>query len=262
MSKARQIADGTRYVDAAGGDRFTGSLHMDSDPVGLGSSNNNPGTRYNISSTSIADIHIVPTSQGTSTSVKNHGITFSGSPADLYTQGGLIFTQNSNDGTSVGLFTTDAYATGPQLGLSVEPQGFVVTPRSPWWYAWADLYYPTSTSTSEGFWANLTNNPTNVATGSSPNYNSSTGKFTAPVTGKYFVTTSYSRSGGNAVLEIYKNNSPTGMRALSYGTDWQTAAVSEVVNLSAGDTVGVHYGATNSTTVSGYRIHFSGFLIG
>jgi hypothetical protein len=96
-------------------------------------------------------------------------------------------------------------------------------------------------------------------------YNTSNGRFTAPVTGKYFITTYCAaenvdtwggcdiRINGTAYKSMYAR------RYLSSGSEWCTNTT--IVNLSAGDYVIIYNG---ENTVSGGRTNngFSGYLIG
>lgn len=50
-------------------------------------------------------------------------ITFPGNASSV--QGGLYLSQNSSTGTSLGIFTTDSYSTGPQLAMSIFDNGVV-----------------------------------------------------------------------------------------------------------------------------------------
>lgn len=87
------------------------------------------------------------------------------------------------------------------------------------------------------------------------------GRFTAPFAGYYYFSGQFSRSQGNATLEIFKGVSSLGIRSLSYGADWNTASVSCITYLNKDEYVYLRFGATNGTTTYGYRINFSGHLI-
>lgn len=146
--------------------------------------------------------------------------------------------------------------------LIIDSAGRLVVPNQPAFLAWSDLYSPTKNYTSEVVFNNANTNGLNVSTNVNGHFSSTTGAFTAPVAGRYFFAAGFSRSGGNATIDIYKNGSSTGVRHLSYGTDWQPASTSLVLTLAASDFVQLYFGGTNATTTSGYRIHFCGHMLG
>lgn len=101
-----------------------------------------------------------------------------------------------------------------------------------------------------------------LITNSGEHFNPANGRFTAPVDGLYSFSANYTRSGGNAILQLSKNGViVTTHQSLSYGVDWQTVALSYVLALKAGDYVTAEYGPTNSTTVASYGSLFSGHLV-
>lgn len=96
-------------------------------------------------------------------------------------------------------------------------------------------------------------------------YNNSTGKFTAPVGGKYFFTCSIWPSGtmdaNNTYLAFYQNDSTE--RTGSHGaTNRQEITISSVLSMSANDTMLVKILGGWSRQGSFPRNNFSGFLVG
>lgn len=68
------------------------------------------------------DLHISSNTGGSNaTTCQQYGITFTNGGGQ--TQGGLVLSENGSDGTGIGLFTTESYAAGPKLGLSIDPYG-------------------------------------------------------------------------------------------------------------------------------------------
>jgi len=80
-------------------------------------------------------------------------------------------------------------------------------------------------------------------------YNSSTGIFTAPVTGLYNISASFYNSTGTnyAVVDIKKNDSIMFRQAVGYVIP--DATISGAVYLNAGDTTGIHSTYANSQSI-------------
>jgi len=78
--------------------------------------------RFVLGTGSQADIHIASSVNGTNnTTTQQYGLTFS--PSGGSTQAGIIISENGSDGTGIGFYTTNSYATGPQLGFYIDPYG-------------------------------------------------------------------------------------------------------------------------------------------
>lgn len=143
---------------------------------------------------------------------------------------------------------------------SIDSVGRFSYPQQPCFYAWSDIYSPTKNYTSEVVFSNSTTNGLTTVTNVGNNFSAVTGRFVAPIAGYYFFSGSFSRTAGNATLDIYKNGSSVGCRHLSYGADWQTVSATVIIPLAVSDYVELRFGGTNGTTTSGYRIHFTGRL--
>ena len=141
-------------------------------------------------------------------------------------------------------------------------RGTVLMPEKPAFYVWSDIYTPQRTYASEVIFNTANSNGINLTTNIGGHFVASTGRFTAPIGGTYSFVGAFSRSGGNATIDIFRNGGSVGVRHLSYGADWQTATASAILTLAAGDFVQLAFGGTNGTTTSGYRIHFMGEQIG
>lgn len=175
------------------------------------------------------------------------------------TQSGLVSTgTQSFAGNKTFSGTTIAFT-----GTTINVSGNVLTPNRPMFSVYSDIYSVGQSYSTEVFYQ-TSNVPSGISTiiNIGTNFNATNGRFTAPVAGYYYFSAEFVRSLGNATLELFKNGTSIGPRSLSYGADWQTANVSCAVYLNASDYVYLRFGGTNGTTTSGYRINFSGYLIG
>ena len=143
-------------------------------------------------------------------------------------------------------------------------KGRVIVPNQPMFSVYSDLYVSGGQSYSSEVFYQTSSTPlgivTNVNIGS--HFNATNGRFTAPVDGYYFFSAEFSRIAGNATLELYKQGSSSGIRNLSYGDQWESVSVSGIIYLTASQYVNLRFGGTNGTTTRGYRINFSGYLVG
>lgn len=176
------------------------------------------------------------------------------------TQSGLV-------GTGAQTFAGDKTFSGTTIaftGTTLNVNGNILTPNRPIFSVYSDLYVSGGQTYSTEVFYQTSNTPLGISTiiNVGSNFNASNGRFTAPVAGYYYFSAEFSRTLGNATLEFYKNGSSVGVRSLSYGADWQTAKVSCGVYLNSSDYMNLRFGGTNSTTTNGYRINFSGYLIG
>ena len=192
------------------------------------------------------------------------------------TGGYLYLGRENSTGATFGLgaysgiiYSTGAYplvtAVNGAERMRISSAGVVTMPNQPAFGISFDIYTYSLVNTSAAIGTSTLSYNGYTLLASSANFNSATGTFTAPVSGKYYLTAHYTRSGGNARITIFKNGSSIagqGAYLLSYGADWQTATISIVVSLSANDNVAAVIDAVNGTTVSGYSCSFSGHLIG
>lgn len=146
------------------------------------------------------------------------------------------------------------------IAAYIDASGRVTMPYQPAFHAYADIYGTSQTgnvlfkSSAQNF--TLENN-------AGGHFNTSTGRFTAPVNGRYMFTGSYSRSQDNGGVWMQVNSNALGMWNLSYGADWQTACMSRVVYMNANDYFEFYYGSVGpSFTCQGYKVMLSGYLLG
>ena len=230
-------------------------------------------TTFNVAQNVIGGLHFA-TQQGTSTSAKAEAaITFGYNLSLTNAQAGIYVTNDTSSGTAMALATTDNYATGPQIGLSIANNGGVNVPRTwltvpnqPAWHAYytgtADLAITIGTTT-------FTYNIASVNNGS--NYSTSSGRFTAPVAGTYYV---YAQVQYAAIvapsftgLYITKNGSLY-VDGYTQNTGYSEPGVKATITLAAGDFLQVvaNYSVSASASViqlsAGTRNYFGGYLIG
>jgi hypothetical protein len=91
-------------------------------------------------------------------------------------------------------------------------------------------------------------------------FSTTTGLFTAPISGKYFFSFSFSTEDTNShFVNLVKNGSTYPNNMLNYGVVYQPGTNTQIMNLSAGDTVSARRRA------SGYAVYyawFCGYLLG
>ena len=98
------------------------------------------------------------------------------------------------------------------------------------------------------------------------NYSTSTGKFTAPITGIYWLAwnITFNAQSGNKQIEIYVNSSDISIQAISGmaagDNEYQSAAISFAYQLTANDTIYAKVIAGAVEGASG-RCSFSGYLL-
>jgi len=106
-------------------DTLTGTLTVDTDLSGTGDANRG----FTATKTNLGAVHAAGGEGGVTTSADTTPmITIPGNTAGQV-QGGIYASQNSSTGTSISIFTTDSYSTGPQQSLTVLDNGNVSVNR-------------------------------------------------------------------------------------------------------------------------------------
>ena len=143
----------------------------------------NGASRFTVNANTVLTHHISSSSYGGSAvSTYQYGLSFGpGGPYGVGsgTQSAIAISENGADGTAIGLFTTNNYAGGPNLNMIVDPAGRVTSPNQP--YARVSKNNGNITGASVIVFNTVNDDTTGM-------YNSSTGRFTAPVTGRYLCT--------------------------------------------------------------------------
>lgn len=181
----------------------------------------------------------------------------------LRAQSGGIYRWNVDNNSTSSTFRIfredDATAANGTTSFQIDSSGRVMMPYQPCFHA---THSNNSLTTGEIVWGNSIFN-----TGS--NYSTSTGRFTAPVSGNYFFrahTLISNASSGEARIAIYKNSAGYGgLRFITIkpANQWWTLICEGHVSMTANEYVSV-YMETNPGTLysdSAYN-SFSGHLVG
>jgi len=149
--------------------------------------------------------------------------------------------------------------TGNTERMRIDASGRVTKPYQPSFFASGNQGFQT---TASGATIVLDTATFNVGS----HYSTSTGRFTAPVTGKYFVSfMCYTQSTGTLTLK--KNGSDFSVTDVAFlylpnNVSARSGGISGLIHLNANDYI--HFGARNNQQVYYYQGHttFSAFLIG
>ena len=168
-------------------------------------------------------------------------------------------TYNSSDADIRFYTRTGALDSESNLRMNIMGDGYVKTPSQPSFRATKSG----STFNTGGGTVVFDQNQHN--TGS--NYNTSNGRFTAPVDGTYIFHyySIYQGNSGNELWDFLKNGSTfAGSRmhfsSGSVGNNWDNITNTQIINLSANDYVEIY--ATDHTLHGGDWCHFCGHLLG
>ena len=214
---------------------------------------------------------------GTTNGVHSPAIAFSNrsNSNDYETAFGIIIGKKTGQGVDANWSAGELhFYTGKEASymdnnpdLRITSQGHILTIRQPAFFAHTGPTAYSSTTTAIPFSVEFTDNGNN--------YNSTNGRFTAPVTGRYYFFASVlhrmSSSSGSGEISFYKNGANVNSRGLGYaggGTlddDHDQVSISMIISLAAGDyvTVGVYSISSGQDFYSASGLsHFGGYLIG
>jgi hypothetical protein len=136
--------------------------------------------------------------------------------------------------------------------FQVDSSGYVTKPYQPSFFVWSN--YSSGGGPSGAYI--FSNVDHNIGSG----YSTATGRFTAPVAGRYLLMAGIlSRSSNGINIQFYKNSTIIAYSEDSRSGGFGEANLSLVVNLAAGDYVFVY---ANQATYGGLYDWFSGYLLG
>ena len=176
------------------------------------------------------------------------------------TSGALIVT--ARDGSADGeiIFKkTDGSATDETM--RIDANGYVTMPNVPAFHCAS-----TGSNTSTGAFilgSGDKGQSVSAHVNGGGHHNSQNGRFTAPVSGHYFLSAMASPSqGANSGIYIEKNGMQVSAAAYVYGQSYNGSSVSAVVYMAANDYANALHVPFNGTTEGQYSGNFTGFLIG
>jgi len=188
--------------------------------------------------------------------------------------GAAVYTRTDGSATNRTVFAnsgTDGYVFNGGAGtlrfysnatqhMTIDANGHITKPQTPAFCARGNY---STVSVNDEVWAfNSTSYGSAFNIGS--HYNTSDGKFTAPIDGRYFFhfSTIINTQGTNLTLQIRVNNSATDQMHISQDeSGWNTYSVSNIYNLSANDYVTVYVGG-NYLLYGQTWSRFTGYLLG
>jgi len=194
--------------------------------------------------------------------------------------GSLCFADGTTStATYAGYFTYNhssnhmEFGTGSTERMRIDNAGRITAPYQPTFSAWnlaSGSQYATSVNTwgtADTILNNWSSPKWSVETNVGSCFNTSNGKFTAPVAGKYriFASTVWWLAAQNTYMVLYKNGTQGSPYATALGSSvYIPTTISRVMTLSANDTVEIGFYIQSSSNLipgSAY-IQFSGELIG
>ena len=220
------------------------TITVDSGNVGIGTSS--PQGKMQLKGDSNADVFYL-----TDANEDDRGLMFSNS------SNGIIWDIDAKGAS--GSFGQISFSTNSTERMRIDSAGRVTKPYQPSFFASGNQGFQTTASG-----ATIVLDTTSFNVGS--HYSTSTGRFTAPVAGKYFVSfTSYTQSIGTMTLK--KNGSDFSVTDVAFlylpnNVSARSGGISGLIHLNANDYI--HFGARSNQQVYYYQGHttFSAFLIG
>mgnify|MGYP003149252767 CR=1 FL=1 len=219
-------------------------------------------------------VHVTSTGLGVGTNSPTDTNGFSRALDVNGSSGAAVYTRTDGSATNRTVFAnsgTDGYVFNGGAGtlrfysnatqhMTIDANGHITKPQTPAFCARGNY---STVSVNDEVWAfNSTSYGSAFNIGS--HYNTSDGKFTAPIDGRYFFhfSTIINTQGTNLTLQIRVNNSATDQMHISQDeSGWNTYSVSNIYNLSANDYVTVYVGG-NYLLYGQTWSRFTGYLLG
>jgi len=233
----------TRYVNASG-DTMSGNLLLSSGSIGVGTTS--PLRQLSaLSTTGNAEVSLVSGTSNQCSILMGDGTT----GTDIYK--GYLQYDNNTDGMLI--------ATNATSRINIDSSGNVTMPNQP---AFLAVGNAGQTSFTSGAIINIVNEQFDKGN----NFNTSNGRFTAPVAGAYCFNYAIFSYDSGKQFTIKKNGnditpSDTHGIATAHTTNSMTGT-STVLNLAANDYINVGYRSGHSGSVYINHCHFAGFLVG
>ena len=169
--------------------------------------------------------------------------------------GGFLYFAGNNDSRIMTTTATKLYlATNSLDRMTIDSSGRVTKPYQP-------MFHASLSSGDKSAAQYVKFNTVNYNVGS--HYDTSTGYFTAPVSGYYaFMCTCLSIDGGTTEIALYKNGASILGGGRTYGAAYAAApTASAIIYLAVNDSAAI-YLATGSIWGGGVYSYFSGYLLG
>jgi len=172
--------------------------------------------------------------------------------------GNLNLDSAGTTGIRVPSANTIAFHTAGTEDFRIDSNGYVTTPSQPKF--WVAKNNGTASTGTPVLWNDI---KFNIGSG----YNASTGRFTAPVTGYYFITaTGINQGTTNVLIELLIMLNGTNVAsARGYHAANGTvggATVTQIINLTAGDYVTINPDVTTMYGAESRTAFFCGYLLG
>lgn len=272
------VAYGTFNVANAllkSGDTMSGNLVVSGtstlmSPVAIANTTGNTFVIANTGAVTISGTTYANGSLGVGTSTPNQSIeVYNGSNNQIRVRNGAANAQSYDFGRNGSTGYMQFYGnqtgyTGYTFGgvdgtrMTIDSSGYVAMPYQPAFSAYrGSLTLPTQT------WTVIVYDNCTLNRGSG--YSTSTGRFTAPVAGYYFVEAIGEGGGGSFHTIIGVNGAGTPAGQGDAAQNWTSSNVSRqafVVNLAVGDYVYVQHYIDSGKTMTSNRCHFHGFFLG
>ena len=235
----------TNNLSVSGTVTASGNINFDSNTLYVDTTNNRVGIG---TSSPATPLHTVQSGQSSIALFQNTNASWAGDVQVTYAPGGSTASTLGLSARSDGstwttsnygdmLFITGTSGSGFER-MRITSNGYVTMTNQPIAQINSNITYDPA-STTEIVWTNV-----NINTGS--HYSTSTGRFTAPIAGKYMVTTSFHGPNDRTSRGyIAKNGTQIKGWAGSADADWHNTGTQVIADLAAGDYISIYIWAGN-----------------